>query len=259
MSEESAHVAVDFGFDIGTLVVVAYRIIVGKPNKPGGVGRVKSRVVVEGVKLYCVAYVLGGKEENIEEFHISLAAQQIAPRERKKAEVYEPDVAPSPKRRKVVKKTEEKEKPTKKRRTDKKPKAGSSLSAGSSSCPGYNNDADLSTSYIDPVDSESEDDIVEEEKISDEVYELAVVIYHEARRRDDDGETEIDLNDIKNKFQLVSSAADKEAAEAAAAGDNLAEDEDERMVVTEQLFQDALTYLTEQNKIMVCDTLLYFI
>ena len=247
------------------LVVVAYRVIIGKPNKPGGVGRIKTRSLNgEECKMYSVVYVLGGKEENIEEVHISLAAQQIAPRERKKAEVYEPKITEGPKRRKVTKKSEEK--PQKKKRVEKK--LQTDVSARSSSAP------DLDVSYVDQLDdSETEDDVgVEEEKISDEVYELAVVIYHEARRRDADGEAEIDLEDIKNKFQLVAGGktetgdvvvvGDGDGAAdiaASASGPGGEDEEDERMVVTEELFQEALDYLTEQNKIMVCDMLLYFI
>lgn len=280
MSEETAPAgvspAVEYCYDIGTLVVVAYRIIIGKPNKPGGVGRIKSRSVNGDDKIYSVVYVLGGKEENIQEHHISLAAQSIAPRERKKAEVYQPDIVQSPKRRKIMKKAplEEKQQQPKKKRTEKK---GQGAGTGSSAAV-TNACVDMDSSHLDQTaEYESDDEVVmEEEQISDEVYELAVVIYHEARRRADEGQEEIDLQDIKEMFQIMTSGAnaksisDSNSTDAttadstgstddAVAATAAADEDDNRMVVTPELFDEALEYLTKENKIMVCDMLLYFI
>ncbi|KAL7501619.1 hypothetical protein ACHAWT_010635 [Skeletonema menzelii] len=67
--------------DIGSVVVVESRMWPGF-NKPGGVGRVTKIHVPEGpeaegfVKKYDITYVLGGKEEMVEEEYVSLSTDE---------------------------------------------------------------------------------------------------------------------------------------------------------------------------------------
>ena len=211
----------EFKFQLNELVVVAYRRIIGKPNKPGGVGRIKARALENETALYGVAYVLGGKEELIEEQHISLASNSIAPRERKKTEAFTVAVE-SPKRKKVAKKESPISSPVK---SVKRKKANTDVAKGLLTSPsGFYNYPDI-----------EEVPVVEPEPVNDKVYEIAVAFYHEAERRSTSDESVL-VDNMKEQFLSTSK--------------DIVEDDD-AIKITDDLLNEAMEYLQTVNKIMI--------
>lgn len=260
--EEAKEEAVTFKHNINDLVVVASRTWPGI-NKPGGVGRIKFRNVNECTNeadsvliTYTVAYVLGGKEENIKEEYIKAASNTIAPRERKQTVKYvEPVVEASPtkKRKSIPSKkqntfsssgsnvTAVNKEHKKKQSIPTAPICDTTASNESNSDDPPNKKMLLNDGYATDIydpDFQMVESVADEVVVADHVYEIAVIIHHTATAKmTESGEDLILVQEVKDI--IIPPSVDKEPNEHA------------MYTITDELFEEALQYLSDANKFMI--------
>ena len=279
-------VEVIFQHKINDLVVVKSRTWPGI-NKLGGVGRIKARESVvsdDSISniIYTVAYVLGGKEEGINDEYIKSASNTITPRERKQTTKYvEPIVENhSPKKRKAVptKKTtvisssvsssmntatnknskdttstKKKNQLSNSNTTTTKTTITSDTSTSTSDGPptkkslhndGYVSATELYNPTFIPVD-DTPDEVV----VADHVYEIAVIIHHAATAKmAESGEDMILVQEVMDVIVPV-------GVDNGDTGDTdtqvKVEEDDAMYVITAELFEEAIQYLSVANKFMI--------